>query len=156
MDRIPLDVRTELFSNGTRLCFGGIGCAHHFAKPLDGIVGFQHHQDDGTFRHEFHEAAKKRPLFVHVVEALSLRFAEVEHLHRANSKSFFLEFADDGAGISGFHGVGLENRKCFHFKLACIASPISAGLFTTRIPAASIAAIFSVAVPLPPATMAPA
>ena len=39
---------------------------------------------------------------------------------------------------------------------AFIASPISAGLFTTRIPAASIAAIFSVAVPFPPATIAPA
>jgi len=37
-----------------------------------------------------------------------------------------------------------------------MASPISAGLFTTRIPAASIAAIFSVAVPFPPATIAPA
>src|SRR5207244_5350384 len=83
------------------------------------------------------------------------------HLHGTNSKACLFKFADHGAGLSALHRIGFQNGKCLlhmisYLRLARIASPISAGLFTTRIPAASIAAIFSLAVPFPPATIAPA
>jgi len=44
----------------------------------------------------------------------------------------------------------------YPFSASLTAVPMSAGDFTTRIPAASMAFIFSAAVPLPPAMMAPA
>src|SRR5262249_40527832 len=43
-----------------------------------------------------------------------------------------------------------------YLRLACIASPISAGLFTTWISAAVMAGLFLLPVSLPPATIAPA
>jgi hypothetical protein len=50
-----------------------------------------------------------------------------------------------------------ELRKAYRLPSASTtARPMSAGLFTTRTPAAVSAAIFSAAVPLPPEMIAPA
>ena len=47
--------------------------------------------------------------------------------------------------------------RCYLYATSrCMAKPMSAGLFTTVTPAAVSAAIFSAAVPLPPAMIAPA
>src|SRR5437870_5558867 len=156
VNRIPLNVGPELFPDRAGIGFGRIGRAHDFAEFVDRVIRFKNHQNDRPFSHEFHKAREKRPLFVHVIETLGLCLGKMKHLHRADSKSLLFESADDGTGVSRLQGIRFENGECFHHEYALIASPISAGLFTTRIPAASIAFIFSAAVPLPPATIAPA
>ena len=154
MDGVPLDVCAELLANGSGFGFFRISGAHHFPQLLDGVVGFENHWDDRPFAHEFHKAAEEGTFLMDVVKALSLRLRKMDHLHRPDSKAFLFKLADDRTHVAGFDSIWFKNCEClFHndyLRLACIASPISAGLFTTRIPAACMAAIFSLAVPFPP------
>src|SRR5262249_14165176 len=112
--------------------------AHELAQFLDGAFRFENHENDGTFGHESHKVSKKRPLFVDIVESLSLRLAEVHHFCRANLKSFFDQSIDDETGVPGLYRVWLQYRKSSlhcssvgYRSAACMASPMSAGLFTT-------------------------
>src|SRR5437899_209832 len=62
VDAVALDTRGEQLADGPFGGVGGIGRAHGVAPLLDGVLGFEHHHHHGSFGHEFHERAKKRPV----------------------------------------------------------------------------------------------
>ena len=83
--------------------------------PIYRVVGFENHRDDGPFRHESHEAAEKRPLFVNIIESLRLLFRQVQHLYGSDSEASVFQAADDGAYISRLDGIGFKDCEClFH------------------------------------------
>src|SRR6476660_10280388 len=61
VNRIPFDVRPELFADRTGVRLPRIGRSHHFSKFFDGVIGFKNHRDNGSFGHEFDQAAEERP-----------------------------------------------------------------------------------------------
>src|SRR4029077_5709646 len=83
------------------------------------------------------------------------------------AEPLFFQVGQDRAGLARGDRVRLQNRECpFQVvspycraqrpSISLIFRPMSAGDFTTPIPAAARACIFSPAVPLPPAMIAPA
>src|SRR5215813_11163099 len=73
MNGVTFDIRRVELSNRTGVRFCGIGSSHDFPQSLDGVVTFEDCCHDWAFRHEGHEAAKKRSGLVNVVEAFGFR-----------------------------------------------------------------------------------
>ena len=69
---IPFNGGCELFPQGARLGFGGVGGSHQFTQTLDGVLGFQSHHDDPARAHKIGQAAEKFLVAVDRIEALRL------------------------------------------------------------------------------------
>src|SRR5207253_10818933 len=84
----------------------------------------------------------------------------VDEFRREDREAGALDACDDLPGDSLGHGVGLDDGERplnRHRPITfAIVAPMSAGLLTSVAPASSSAFIFSAAVPLPPAMIAPA
>src|SRR6185369_12706362 len=154
-----LDRGREVLADGAGRRLGGVGGAHEIAPALNGVVALQHDRDARPLGHEGHQALEERALAVHGIEAGRVGLAHVDHLDRQDLEAGLLDARQDLPGRAAGDGVRLDDRQraLAHrpITLATVA-PMSAGLRTSVAPADSSAFIFSAAVPLPPAMMAPA
>src|SRR5262249_37811664 len=98
------------------------------------------------------------------IEPLGLARRELADTPRHQGEAALLDHRDDlPDGVFG-DGVRLDDEERplghdeipFSLRSACMVTPSRAGLGARRAPAAVSAAIFSAAVPLPPAMIAPA
>src|SRR5688572_14600026 len=177
MGRIPLDRAAEVLAQRPRIGLARVGGAHQRPPLPDGVRRLERHQHAGTRRHEVGEPAEERTLAVDRVKAFRFLLRQVVQPHRANGEARLFDARQDRSRQSSLDGIGLDDCECaFHNppagprrrprlrrgnppylpRTSRILAPISAGLFTTWTPALVSAAIFSAAVPLPPAIMAPA
>src|SRR5215831_3659209 len=158
VNRVAFDIGGEAFADGAVGRIGRIGRAHHFAKLFDGVLALQCQHDDRPFRHEFHEPVKEGTCAVDCVKCLRLRLAQPRHAHSQNLETGLLQLRKNRARVSGCDSIRLDNRKsAFNaHKRDLTVSPRVAGVGHTVMPAASMAAILSLALPLPPAMIAPA
>src|SRR5215467_7069159 len=158
--RVGLDGRGEIFSDRAGGRLGRIGGAHQIAPALDRVVALEHHQEARPLRHERAQAVVERPLPVDEVEATRLGERHVHELRGENREPGVLDPRDDLAGDVLGHRVRLDDGegalRAHRLMTFAIVAPMSAGLFTNVAPAAFSAFIFSAAVPLPPAMIAPA
>src|SRR6266436_2225362 len=94
------------------------------------------------------------------VEAARLGERHVDELRREDREAGALDECDDLPGACLSHGVGLDDgeRPLNRYRpmTFAIVAPMSAGLLTSVAPASPSAFIFSAAVTLPPAMIAPA
>src|SRR5215831_19351734 len=158
--RVGLDGRREILADRARGGLGRVGGAHEIAPARDPVVALEHHQETRPLCHERAQAVVERPLPVNVVEAARLHERHVNQLGREDREARVLDAREDLADDSPGHRVGLDDgegalRAHRPITLAIVA-PMSAGLLTRVAPASSSACIFSAAVPLPPAMIAPA
>src|SRR6266850_892248 len=160
VDRVGLDRLREVLADRAGGGVRGIRGAHEIAPPGDGVVGLQDHRDARALRHEGAQALEERAGAVHGVEAGRVVEAHADHLEREDLEARLLDPREDLAGGPRRHGVRLDDGQRAldaHFPVTfATVAPMSAGLLTSVAPAASSAFIFSAAVPLPPAMMAPA
>src|SRR5262249_15541213 len=134
------------------------------APALDGVLALEDAHEDGTGGHKLHEVSEERSLAMHGVEALRLVGRQVAHPTRHHGEAAGLDHREDLAEGARADRVGLddEERAFGHERFpalrstSCMVAPSRAGLADSVTPAASSAAIFSAAVPLPPAMIAPA
>src|SRR5262249_3127238 len=158
--RVGLDRRGEFLPDRSRRRLGRIGGAHEIAPALDGVVALERHQEARPLGHERAEAVVERPLAVHVVEAACFGERQVRELGRQDREPGLFDARDDLADHSLGHSVRLDDGegalRAHRLITFAIVAPMSAGLFPNLAPAAFSAFIFSAAVPLPPAMIAPA
>src|SRR5262249_33131651 len=134
------------------------------APAGDRPVALEDGDEDRTGAHEAHQVGEERPRAVDGVEALGVRGREREEARRDRREPALLDHREDAADHAPFHRVRLDDaeRAFLHWRsppfrrTACMLAPSSAGLGASVTPACRKAAIFSAAVPLPPAMMAPA
>src|SRR5438445_798202 len=122
-------------------------------------AGFYHRQAR-PLGHERTEASVERPRLVGVVEDIRVLVRHSDQLRREDLEARVLDAGDDLARHALGDRVRLDDRECpfdgHGPSTFATVAPISAGLLTSVAPAASSARIFSAAVPLPPAMIAPA
>src|SRR5262245_800971 len=156
---VGLDRLGEVLADRSGRRLGRIGGAHQITPALDRVVGLQYPADARPLGHERAEALEDRPLLVHGVEPGGVVLAHADHPGGDDREAGLLDAGEDLAGRALGDGVRLDDgeRAFGHdpITLATVA-PMSAGLRTSAAPAAPSAFIFSAAVPLPPAMMAPA
>src|SRR4051794_1397680 len=158
MNAITLDIGREALANRALGGVRGIGGAHDFAELFDRVLALQRQQYDRPLGHEFDQAGVERPFLVNGIKRLRLRFAQPRHAHTEDLETRLLEHCENLARMPRRHRIRLNNRKStFHtHSLLFTVSPRLAGVGHTVMPAASMAAILSLALPLPPAIIAPA
>src|SRR5262245_53765909 len=164
VDHVGLDGAGQVLADRARRGLGRVGGPHDLAQARDRVLALEHQRDAGARAHEVAQAREERPLPVHVVEAFGLRPAEAAQPQRQDREAGFLEARQHLARLPGLHRVRLDDRESSFlqdllplalpagaFNSRATAAPMSAGDFTTWMPAAFMALIFSAAVPLPPA-----
>src|SRR5262245_37935204 len=163
MRGVALHVGAEVAPHRARRRFGRIGCPHDVAPLGDGVVPFQHADEDRARRHELAKAGIELALAMHDVEARRVFARQLQERARHHAQARALGMRQDLADLLLGNGVRLDDRQGSFLHCAfrsansaTIVAPISAGLRAMRTPAASNAAILSAAVPRPPAMIAPA
>src|SRR5437867_3879551 len=160
MHRVGLDRRGEVSADRSRRGLGRVGGAHEIAPALDRVVSLEHHQEARPLGHERAETLIEGPLAVDIIEAARLGERQVRELGGEDREAALLDQRHDLPDHSLGHRVGLDDGEGAlraHRPITfAIVAPMSAGLFTRVAPASSSASIFSAAVPLPPAMIAPA
>src|SRR5499426_3624612 len=159
MYRVRLDRRGEVLADRAGRGLGRIGGAHEVAPFADRVVPREDHRQARPLGHERAEALVERALAVDDVEAARVRQRHMDELRRDDREARSLDSGDDLPGDRLGHGVRLDDgqRALRHRPITLtMVAPMSAGLFTSVAPASSSAFIFSAAVPLPPAMIAPA
>src|SRR5262245_756523 len=158
--RVGFDRRREILADRAGGGLGRVGGAHEVAPARDPVVTLEHHQEARALGHERAKAVVERPLPVDVIEAACLCERHVDQLGGEDREARVLDARDDLADDSPGHRVGLDDGEGAlraHRPITfAIVAPMSAGLRTKVAPASSSAFIFSAAVPLPPAMIAPA
>lgn len=115
MGGVFADGRAELLAQGAGVGLGRIGGAHQVAPFLDGVGGFQHHDDAGAAAHEIGQFAEKRPGFVHVVEAFGFDPAQVQFFETDDLEAFGVNAGENFPGVAGGKGVRFDYGKgSFH------------------------------------------
>src|SRR5262249_28680568 len=162
--RVLLDVGPEFAPDGAPWRLLRVGGAHQVAPALDGVLALEHAHEHGTRGHELHEVPEERTLAMHGVKALRLVGRQVADPTRHHGEAAGLDHREYLAESARANRVGLDDEEgrfghesfpAFR-STSCIVAPSRAGLADSVTPAASSAAIFSAAVPLPPAMIAPA
>src|SRR5437870_5227741 len=166
---VRLDRAREVPPDGAGRRLGGVGRPHQLAQARDGILALQHHGHARPLRHERAEARIEGSLLVDGVESGGLSGGEVDAPGGQDPEPRLLEAGDDPADDALLNGVGLDDgERALHGhgislpgyrarpSTRATVAPMSAGLRTVVIPDASMARIFSAAVPFPPEMMAPA
>src|SRR5688572_194234 len=159
MHAIPLNIRGELFANGSLGGIGGIGSAHHIAPLADSVFTLEHKHDYRPFGHELNKTAEEWPLAMDCVKRLRLGLRKALHLHPGDAKARLRDRRKYLARLTRGYGIRLDDGEgTFQLthNLLCTLAPMSAGEAHTVMPAASMAAILSDALPEPPEIIAPA
>src|SRR5919201_4362671 len=156
---VGLDRARELLADRAHGRLRRVGRTHQIAPLLNGVIGLEHHRDAWPLGHERAQALEERPLTMDRVEARGVVGRHADQLEREDLEAGRFDASQDGAGGALGDGVGLDDGQCAlgHAPITfATVAPMSAGLFTTVTPASCNAFIFSAAVPLPPAMIAPA
>src|SRR5215470_7888080 len=158
---ILLNVLPKILANSAwrRLC--GIGGSHDFTIFHDSAFTLQHRNKNGARRHVRAKALEERPFLVHGVKGPRSFRGEPDKFAGDDLEPRGLKTFQNLANQVSPHRIGLDNRqRSFDShafpKASSMVRPINAGEGAIWIPAYVIAAIFSLAVPLPPEMIAPA
>ena len=112
MDEVLCEQRAEITTDGARSRLGWVGCAHHGAHDLPGVLwAFDCHGNDWTAGHELDELCVET--FAHVLFVVALKDGLVEgaKLHTHKAKALAFKTGGDGANETAFYGVGLEEDE---------------------------------------------
>src|SRR5512145_2186619 len=156
---VGLDGRGEVRPDRPRRGLAEVGGPHEIAPALDRALALQHHHQAGPLGHEVAEALEESLLAVDGIEAGGVLAGHVNQPRGQDLESGLLDAGHDLAHDALGHRVGLDDGErplAAHPITRRTVAPMSAGLRTSVAPAPSRAFIFSAAVPLPPAMMAPA
>src|SRR5206468_937759 len=152
--------RGEVSSDGAGRGLRRVRRAHELAPALDDVVALEHHRQARPLGHERAKAPVERPRLVDDVEARRVLVRHADQLHREDLEARLLDAGHDLAGDTLGDRVRLDDRERaldgHRPSTVATVAPMSAGLRTSVAPAVASAFIFSAAVPLPPAMIAPA
>ena len=109
--RVLADVRAELFPNGSGSRLRRVGRAHEVALGGDGVLSFEHGDDDGRTRHELNELAEERTRPVHVVESLGDGAGEVASFRRHDREAPFFELSRIAPALRFSTASGLTMQR---------------------------------------------
>jgi len=105
------DVRAEVGAEGARAGLLGVGVAHDLAVHSNGVLSFEHLDEDRARRHVGDEVVEESFFFMDGVERAGLLRSEADHLRRHHFQPARLQILDDLPNLVMFDGVWLDDGK---------------------------------------------
>ncbi len=90
---------------------GGIGRTDEGTEVLNGMVLFQHHDNDRAAAHKAREVLKERASSVNLVEVLGLFFRHAQQFHTDDAESSLGDDCDDFSREVPPDSIGFDNGK---------------------------------------------
>jgi len=108
---VGLDALAEVLPNGAVGGLGRVGGAHEVAVAGDGVFAFEAGDDHRAGDHVLNQVLEEGAGAVHGVKAFSLGAGQLDHLHGLHSEACVEDHLQDGAGLFGGNGVGLDDGE---------------------------------------------